>query len=225
MSTKLDQALSVALTVAALAIGSSVVYRTFIAVPERAAGIVPAARKVKGWESLESLGYSIGGNDQASVRIVVFSDLECPACSSFHRNVRQAMLAHPNDVKFTFVSHPLDYHKFAMEGARATDCVASTGGNVSRWIDLVFSKQDSLGLKSWGSFADEAQLADSGAIASCASGADSSSMPAIREFEEWADRLRVSGTPTVLINGLMLGEPPGRTSLDSLIRINIRRND
>ncbi len=223
MNNTLDRAVSISLMLGVLAIGGSVVYRTFGPQSAQGKGYERAARRFDQWRSLDSAGYLIGGSASAPVRITVFSDLECPACRSFHRIVREAVDAHPGQVKLTFVSHPLSYHRFAAPGARATHCVAASGGNVSRWIDVIFEKQDSLGLKSWGSFAQEAASPDSATVARCASGVDSSSASTLREFATWSERVGVDGTPTVLINGWVLGSPPSRLQLDTLISARSER--
>lgn len=137
----------------------------------------------------------------------------------------EIMLKYRDKIRLTFISHPLDYHKFALAGARATDCIArsrtslsvSSQSELRRWIDILFEKQDSLGIKSWGSFASEAGVTDSTRIAQCARGIDSSAAPLIRNFEDWANKVGVRGTPTIVVDGLVLAEPPSRATLDSLV--------
>lgn len=62
----------------------------------------------------------------------------------------------------------------------------------------VFRKQDSLGLKSWGSFAAESGVRDTVAIASCAT--EARQYERIERGKALGDRWRVTGTPTILVN-------------------------
>ena len=220
MSKRFEQVVSASLAMAAIAIGGSVVYRTFAPPPQSIA--VPKARTFKAWRALDSVGYHIGGRSDAPVSIVVFSDLQCPACRYFHRVVRQSLTKYSDRVKLTFISHPLEYHEFALPGARATQCVAASGASVSRWLDLIFEKQDSLGKKSWASFAAEAGVPDSTGIARCASGTDSSSTTALQKFDSWSERAGVGATPTILVNGVVLGKTPSRAELDTIILSHAR---
>lgn len=216
MGSKLDRITSIALTLTALAIGSSVVYRTF-AQGTSTTGAVKAATKFDDWRALDSVGYVLSGGPDSPIHITVFSDLECPACRAFHRNISEAMTTYPNKVKLVYLSLPLSYHKFATPSARATHCVSQLGGDLLKWFSTVFEKQDSLGLKSWGSFAHEAGVSDSVRIQQCASSGDPGAIAAVSMFTKWSDRVGVAGTPTVLINGVVFGSPPSRAKLDTIL--------
>ncbi len=73
-------------------------------------------------------------------------------------------------------------------------------------MDEIFRKQDSLGLKSWGSLAMSVGIADTAAIARCAQAED---VPTpVEEGLTSGKRIGVSGTPTVLVNGWLFSIPP-----------------
>jgi hypothetical protein len=91
-----------------------------------------------------------------------------------------------------FVHFPLPIHRFAVQAAQATEC-ASLKGRFLNFIDAVYRKQDSLGLKSWGSYALEAG-------------------------RELGLRWQILGTPTVIINGLRYASPPTKREIDRVIR-------
>jgi len=105
-----------------------------------------------------------------------------------------------------------------MPGARATDCVVRAGGNVRKWFDAIYAKQDSLAVLSWATFARLSEVVDTAAITNCASGNDSAAVGAVRKGEAWAAQVEAPGTPTILINGHKLIKTPTAAQLDTLIR-------
>ncbi|KKU16603.1 MAG: Periplasmic thiol:disulfide interchange protein DsbA [Candidatus Giovannonibacteria bacterium GW2011_GWB1_45_9b] len=83
------------------------------------------------------------GNPNASVKIVEYSDLECPFCKSYHPTLKQIMANYGRDGKVAWVYRhfPLDsIHSKARKEAEASECAADLGGNDAFWeyIDRVF---------------------------------------------------------------------------------------
>lgn len=105
-------------------------------------------------------------------------------------------------------------HRFAMGAARGAEC-AEKVGKFGEWVDLVYSKQDSLGLKSWGAFALEAGISDTATISRCAT--DPAPVTRIEAGRAFGDRLHVRGTPTVIVNGWLLPYTPSEEELEKMI--------
>ena len=146
------------------------------------------------------------GPDSALVSIIVVADFECPACRAYAPTLRALREKYPSAVSIRFVHLPLARHRFALPAARASECAAEHG-KFEEFGDLLYSKQDSLGLKSWASFAAEAGIADSIAILRCAT--SSGEVPwRIRDAKTWADRAGIRGTPTVLVQGWRITPRP-----------------
>ncbi len=87
------------------------------------------------------------GNPSAPVKIIEYSDLECPFCSRFHLTMKQAMEEYGKEGKIAWVYRhfPLEQiHKSARPGAIASECAAELGGSQAFWsfIDTVFSRQE-----------------------------------------------------------------------------------
>ncbi len=82
------------------------------------------------------------GKFNAKVKIVEFSDLDCPFCKKFHPTVKRvAQEFGPRKVAVVYRHFPLDkLHPEARDKAQATECVASIGGNDSFWefLDKLF---------------------------------------------------------------------------------------
>ena len=192
------------LATAAMALAGIALHREFSppvdarSVSER----VPTAQE--DWKDALSIGIRIG-ESTAKVTMVIFSDLECPGCAAFHETVLGALRKHPKDLSVVFVHLPISGHRFALAAAQAAEC-ANSLGRFDHFIDAVYAKQDSLGLKSWGSYAGEAGISDTAFVARCARNPDPSGR--IEAGRELALRWEVRGTPTVIINGRRYQSPP-----------------
>ena len=78
----------------------------------------------------------IRGDASAPVKVVEFSDFECPFCKSFHASMKQVMEDYAKDGKVAWVYRhfPLDQiHSKARKEAQATECAAELGGNKAFW--------------------------------------------------------------------------------------------
>lgn len=83
------------------------------------------------------------GSLDAPVKIVEFSDLECPFCKSFHPTIKQVYEEYGKDGKVAWVYRhfPLDsIHPKARKEAEASECAAELGGNSAFWayVDRLF---------------------------------------------------------------------------------------
>ena len=78
----------------------------------------------------------IRGNVNAAVKVIEFSDFECPFCKGFHATMKQVMTVHEKDGKIAWVYRhfPLDQiHSKARKEAQAAECAAEQGGNKAFW--------------------------------------------------------------------------------------------
>lgn len=194
MSSLFERILSVTLVGCALTIAASVARREF---SKPASSAQSRTEFVKGWEKAMEVGIVVG-DKSARVKIVEFADLQCPVCRRFQGTVRELLNEYPKDVALVFVHLPLPGHPFALPAARAAEC-ADTKGRFYPFVQAVFAKQDSLGIKSWGSFASEAGIQDSSEISACAS--RSEPVKRIESGTALAQTLQVFATPTVIVNG------------------------
>lgn len=85
----------------------------------------------------------IRGNPDAKVKIVEYSDTECPFCKRFHVTMKQVMdeYGQSGDVAWVYRHFPLDQlHPESRKQAEATECAAELGGNDAFWkyIDRVY---------------------------------------------------------------------------------------
>jgi protein-disulfide isomerase len=81
------------------------------------------------------------GNIDAPIKIVEFSDLECPFCKRFHLTMKQALKFYGDKVAWVYRHFPLDdLHSKARKEAEAAECAAELGDNSAFWayINRVF---------------------------------------------------------------------------------------
>lgn len=159
-----------------------------------------AGEFVRNWEALIPYGIRIGPSN-AKVTILELGDLECPACRLFNARLAEMRKADGNDIALVVLHYPLPMHRFAASASRARECAAAQN-RAQELLDLVYEKQDSLGLKSWPSFAREAQLDSPDDLQECVTG--SRTFPRIAQGLHIGNRLRIRGTPTIFVNGWRL---------------------
>lgn len=204
----LDRVLSVVLTV------STVALVTLFAKRELETGGSEEGRAPKyhdEWTRVLSLGHR-SGQQGAPVVLVEFGDFECPFCRELEASLEVVRQRHEERLATVFVHFPLmNVHRFAMPAAEAAEC-AGQQGRFWEFHDLVFEKQDSMGLKSWLSYAREAGVQDDSAYAECSSGG--AVRRRIEEGLELGREIGVSGTPTVMVNGWLY--PPGALTVEEL---------
>lgn len=83
----------------------------------------------------------IRGSGNAPVKIVEFSDTECPFCKRFHETMNQIADEYDGRAAWIYRHFPLDsIHSKARKEAEATECVNELGGNDKFWayLDKIF---------------------------------------------------------------------------------------
>jgi protein-disulfide isomerase len=204
-----------ALGVAALCVASAaVVYVRNARSPEQPNESGPASRTIANPEQYARYGHMLGRAD-ATVRLVVFSDVQCPFCRKFDKTLSELQLRHP-EVGVIYRHYPLEMHYSAFSGAVAAEC-AGQQGRFAAFIHLVFAKQDSIGLVPFGEFARRAGVTDSVRFERCS--ADSATRRAVKRDIAAGDALALSGTPSVIVRGRLFDGALPLDSLESVLRV------
>ena len=202
----------VTFVLACVAIATAVVVRE-VRRPAPATVSSPSARYLTQWNAL--LGKAVTtGPEGADVYVIEFGDLQCPACREFHRTPRQAMATYPNTVAFAFLHFPLPQHPLSVPSAHALEC-ADAQDAADSFIDVLYSKQDSLGLKDWHSFAAEANVPAPQRLVDCIT--DDQLPDRVIEGQQLGSMLGVQVTPTVIVNGWWFPAPPDSSALVNAI--------
>ncbi len=81
------------------------------------------------------------GPQDAKVKIIVFSDFQCPFCKTFYEgSLKQAMTDYKDKVLFVFKEVPLSIHDKAMDAAMAGEC-ANEQGKFWEMADKLYGDQ------------------------------------------------------------------------------------
>jgi len=200
MTTRLEKISTVLLTVAAMISAAVIVYRELVE-PSPASTTPRKMTFEPEWRQAISVG-RMQGSANAPVTLVEFGDLECPFCREFHNSVLSIRDKFQDQVAFVFVHFPLPTHRFAMPAARVLEC-AGLQGRFFEMLTALYAKQDSLGLKPWTGFAEDAGISGHSVFSSCV--ADTRAVKAIEEGVALGHRLEVRATPTLFVNGWRIG--------------------
>jgi protein-disulfide isomerase len=175
---------------------------------------IPEDRRLENWSDLITTGHRIG-SPNAKITILEFADFECPACRGFALSTMKELRArYPDQVALVYRHWPLPYHRFARPAALASECAAEQG-HFEEYHDVLFAKQDSLGLKSFLEFAKEAGVPDTFGFEECIR---------LQKHSLTVDadaavpiELEAVGTPTIAVNGVLYGSVPRIRDLITLI--------
>ena len=137
---KNDYLLPLAIVIAALLISGSWIYTAGVKVTDKgtaqavdALGNQPQARGEVAVNPVSQDDHILG-NPDAPVKIIEFSDLECPFCKVFQATMNQVMADYNGKVAWIFREYPLDQlHSKARIAAEAAECAAQLGGNEKFW--------------------------------------------------------------------------------------------
>lgn len=140
----------------------------------------------------------IKGNHDASVKIVEFSDLQCPACGAAHPVVKKIMGEYETKVSLEYKHFPLtSIHLFAFDAAVASEC-ANDQGKFWEYIDIAFANQNALQKKNLKTYAEQIGLNTETFDACLASGVKKKYVSA--DMNEGIGK-NVQSTPSFFING------------------------
>ncbi|MEI7688559.1 MAG: thioredoxin domain-containing protein [Candidatus Nomurabacteria bacterium] len=92
----------------------------------------------KGDVAVSETGDHVLGSSNATVKIIEYSDLECPYCKMFNSTMKQVVVDSNGSVSWTYRHWPI--HQNSFEKLVAAECVAKLKGNDAFWkyVDLIF---------------------------------------------------------------------------------------
>jgi len=152
---------------------------------------------------LKAVNGSVQGAADATVTIVEFGDLECPACKAAQPNINKLMQEEPK-AKLIFQNFPLEtIHKWALLGAKYLDCVGrENNDSVWKFISTVYEHQGEITLETAETML-KGYVKDSGAdpaaVSACVVTPETEKR--VRESIALGTKLGVTSTPTFFING------------------------
>lgn len=214
MNRALLSNLATAVMVACAVVVTTLAVKRELFPPAAAAQPDMRPRRVDNWERLLQGGQWMGRRD-APVRIVEFSDFQCPFCARTQPVLDAVRRRHPERVAVLYRHFPLDaIHPYARPAAAAAECAAAQG-RFEPFVTLLFAQQDSLGKKGWPKFAAEAGVPDAAEFDRCVT--DARTLAAVdRDAKAGADT-QVQVTPTLIINGTLHPGALSEAELEKLV--------
>lgn len=218
-SEMLNNAATAVLTVCAVIITGLVVRSELSPPPASAAGQPPAERPVPQWQRLAAEG-SVLGEPGAQLRIVEFSDFQCPFCATVRSRLDSLRARAPGRVAVVYRHFPLtQIHPHAVAAAVAAEC-AGQQGRFGTFHDALFDGQGDIGKVPWRAFAATAQVPDLARFDACVeSNATAARVQAdLRQGQE----LGIQGTPTFIFDGKMVAGLNGVTQVEAWVERMLR---
>lgn len=141
------------------------------------------------------------GSVDAKVKMIVFSDFQCPYCKAFHPTIKQALSEYGDKVLFSFKQFPLsNIHPQALPAALASEC-ANEQGKFLPYADKLFEKQaewgKTTGTQSFKTYATQLGL-NASQFGTCLDSKKYQSKVDADQTE--GQSFGISGTPDVFVN-------------------------
>ncbi|MFA7254660.1 MAG: thioredoxin domain-containing protein [Candidatus Omnitrophota bacterium] len=82
----------------------------------------------------------VRGPANAPVKLVEFSDFECPSCRAVQTDLQDFFKSYPGKIQLTFKHYPLTSHKWSIYAHQAAECM-NAQGKFWPYQDKVYEKQ------------------------------------------------------------------------------------
>ncbi len=162
-------------------------------------------KKLPVTQSMAQLGPREKGKATARIRVVEYTDFQCPACANAAKDIKDEFLKNPDKIHIELKYFPLGMHHFARRAAIYAECTAEQGKFWS-FHDVIYKNQGS-----WSKMTTVdpyfSQLAallgvDGVRLSACVNGGTMESRIS-RDMKE-GQSLGVNATPTFFVNGKMV---------------------
>ena len=186
-------------------------------------------RKLSPEKNIEAA--KIKGNSSSLIRLVEFSDFQCPSCAFSQTSIQKLFENYPNILSLEFRHFPLPMHPWAYEAAKFAECSAEQG-KFWGYHDLLFQEQkkwseDPDPLTLFYAFGNQLKL-DTQKLRECLMG-DAVKMR-IEKDVALGKSAQVNSTPTFFVGEVrMVGGKQLEEKVPELIKANrayrVQRND
>ena len=210
MKKILSDALTAVLVASALIVAGVVLHREIRGTQVRPSQPVALAN----WEALTASSHVIGAAG-APVKVVEFFDYQCPYCRSLQPALAELRERYPGEVAIIYRHFPLERHPLARSAALAATC-AATQNRFEPYHNLLFENPDRLEAANWEHIAEAVDIPDLEAFRECIEQQDTA--PLIDADVLTAKMLKIRGTPTLFINGVLVSGAVSIEELDALVQ-------
>jgi protein-disulfide isomerase/uncharacterized membrane protein len=163
---------------------------------------------------IDTAGRPVWGNPHAKVKIVEFSDFQCPFCKRAAFTMKPYLKSYKDDVAFYFMNFPLDTACNALleHGVHQVACLAAKGGVCAaqqgkfwEYHDQVFENQKKLSRSKLIEVAAHLGL-DGPTFEKCL--VSDETQARIAQDVEQGGKAKIQGTPSIFINGRLFRDWP-----------------
>jgi protein-disulfide isomerase len=171
---------------------------------EQAAAAPEAPTKVTITKPDASKDHWKGPKDARYVH-VEYSDFECPFCKRYFDSMGQIEKEYGSKMAFVYRHFPLSFHPKAEPSARASECVASLGGETAFWKihDEIFTAMPAMELTQLGDLAVKAGV-NKAAFQTCLDGMKFKEK--VQAQLDEGTKAGIGATPTSVIYDMKTGE-------------------
>ena len=139
----------------------------------------------------------VRGPKTAPVRLVEFSDFQCPYCAELQKTLEQVLKAFPKDVQLIYKQYPLNIHPYARQAAAAA-LFANSQGKFWELHDRLFQNFTSITDQNIRKWVGEVGLNATDYDRALQTGKFE---PVIQKDAADGAAAKVLGTPTIFVNG------------------------
>ncbi len=208
MGDRLLNAVTVVIATCAVIVVVLLVRREFFVDSSSADPARPAI--VEDWQRLLSED-RWEGPSSPRMAVVEFVDYQCPFCLQAERRIDQLLEEYGNDLAVSYRHLPLPIHPHAFEAAMASEC-AGEQGRFLAFHDVLFNDQQAIGIVPWDEFATRASVPDHDRFRACLE--EEAPRDRVEADMALAQSIGVTGTPTFVVEGLLLEGLPGVDSIE-----------
>ena len=140
------------------------------------------------------------GPKGAPVKVVEFTDYQCPFCGRVRQTVSQILEEYKGKVRYVIRDFPLSFHKDALKAHEGAHCAADQG-KYWEMNKKLFADQSKIQVEDLKKYAAEIKL-DTKKFADCLDSGKYTEK--VRKSQEYGEKIGVSGTPAFFINGRMI---------------------
>lgn len=160
------------------------------------------------------------GPKDAKVKVIEFSDYQCPFCGRARATVNRINQEYKGKVRYVFRDFPLSFHQFAQKAHEAAHCA----GDQNKYWEmnkLLFEDQKDLAVDTLKKYAKDIKL-NTKKFDECL--ASNKFQDKVKKSTEEGSALGVSGTPAYFINGRMISGARPFESFQEIIEEELKKN-
>lgn len=162
---------------------------------------------------------AIGPKD-APVKIIEFTDYQCPFCGRVRATVSQILEEYKGKVRYVIRDFPLSFHKDALKAHEGAHC-AGDQGKYWEMNKKLFTDQGKIQVEDLKKYAADIKL-DAKKFADCLDSGKYTDR--VRQSQEYGEKVGVSGTPAFFINGRMISGARPFEAFKEIIDAELRKD-